>query len=90
MSDSGPDLPTDWRGAAPATAVVEPADREPGSVAAIVHDMRNSVAAIRNACHLLTLARDDVTAGRVAGIVARQSDRLLAMVDELAGRPRIS
>jgi hypothetical protein len=52
-----------------------------------IHEFRSSLAAIWNAVHLLTYARDEATIGQVRQMVTRQVERLTQMVDGIeAGR----
>jgi hypothetical protein len=55
-----------------------------GSLAALARDMRSPLDAIRNAGHLLTLARDDFTTGKMLRLIDRQVAYLSSIADMLA------
>ena len=59
-----------------------------GSLAALAHDMRGPLDAIRNAGHLLTLARDDFTTGKMLRLIDRQVAYLSSIADMLAEMAR--
>ncbi len=81
MPDTAPARPpTPFRG-------VGPAGPAAGSVADLARDMMDPLAAIQNAAYLLLLTRDEAIVARLGQIVARQADRLVAMLEGRAGAP---
>lgn len=56
-------------------------------VAALVHQARSPLAAIWNAVHLLSLARDETTVDKARQLITRQLERLVQILDDRdAGR----
>ena len=72
----------------PSLPIPTPARCDPalsdGSLAALVHDLRGPLDAIRNAGYLLTLSRDDDTIGKVVSLFDRQVGNLSGIADRLA------
>ena len=53
------------------------------SPAAVAEELREPLAALRNAAYLLTVSRDGATIEKACQIVARQVERLSGVVDDL-------
>lgn len=59
---------------------VRPGPDDP--VAALVHEVRSPLAAIWNAVHLLSLARDEATVEKVRQMITRQLEHLTQILDD--------
>ena len=57
-------------------------------LADLVRDLLEPLGAIRTAAFQLTFAHDEVTIGRVRGVVDRQVGQLTVLIDELADELR--
>ena len=56
------------------------------AVAALVHEVRSPLAAIWNAVHLLSLARDEATVEKVRQMITRQLEHLSQILDDCDAR----
>ena len=59
-------------------------------LATLAHELRNPLAPIRNALHLLRVAPDRISADRVHGMLDRQVRHMVRLLDELLEVSRIS
>ena len=59
-------------------------------LATLAHELRNPLAPLRNALHLLPGARDDSARTMLHGMMQRQVDQLVRLVDDLLDVARIS
>jgi len=59
-------------------------------LAILAHELRNPLAPIRNGLHLLSVRNDPRQAGDVLGMLGRQVDHLVRLVDDLMEVARIS
>jgi nitrogen-specific signal transduction histidine kinase len=56
------------------------------AVVALVHEVRSPLAAIWNAVHLLSLARDEATVEKVRQMITRQLEHLSQILDDCDAR----
>jgi signal transduction histidine kinase len=72
-------------------ASLQEADRRKDEfLATLAHELRNPLAPIRNALHLLRMAPDRVSVERVHGMLDRQVTHMVRLLDELLEVSRIS
>ena len=72
-------------------ASLQEADRRKDEfLATLAHELRNPLAPIRNALHLLKIAPDKVSTERVHGMLDRQVQHMVRLLDELLEVSRIS
>ena len=73
-------------------AELKDADRNKSEfIATLAHELRNPLAPIRNAVHLLRMGNDDPsTIIRVTGIMERQIEQMVRLIDDLLDVTRIS
>ena len=72
-------------------ASLQEADRRKDEfLATLAHELRNPLAPIRNALHLLKIAPDKVSTERVHGMLDRQVRHMVRLLDELLEVSRIS
>ena len=80
------------RRAEKAEGLLREADRRKDEfMATLAHELRNPLAPLRNALELLRLANDDKTLiDQARGIMARQLDQMVRLIDDLLDMSRIS
>ncbi len=71
-------------------SLLEADRRKDEFLATLAHELRNPLAPIRNALHLLKIAPDKVSTERVHGMLDRQVQHMVRLLDELLEVSRIS
>ena len=71
-------------------SLLEADRRKDEFLATLAHELRNPLAPIRNALHLLKIAPDRVSTERVHGMLDRQVQHMVRLLDELLEVSRIS